>query len=107
MRHLFVVIFIFENNADVVQRVVKMEVFFMLLVALVFNCSQVEAQKNKEADKFDEQLWNFSTNFLLQYHSQWPLRRVVIVYHPEPGKGKIRHFICILDRNFGTCRSQN
>jgi len=65
-----------------------MAVLFLLLVACI-STFNVKAQKKNE-DILDLELWNLATNFILQFHAQWPIRRVVIVYHPYPGKGRIK-----------------
>ncbi|CAB3366058.1 Hypothetical predicted protein [Cloeon dipterum] len=50
---------------------------FIALLGLFF---LVSAQRKDE--DWDEVLWFQACEFVLQYHSQWPMRRTVIVYHP-------------------------
>jgi hypothetical protein len=54
---------------------------------LVMLAVQVHGQKPTD-DVFDEELWNLASDFLLQYHSQWPLRRLIVVFSTYKGRGE-------------------
>lgn len=74
----------------------KMPGWTLLLVALV-TCLvvSVDTQSSVAKDfKYEENEWLVASEFLLTYHSQWPIRRMIGVYHVFPGFGE-RHTLPI------------
>jgi hypothetical protein len=58
-----------------------------VLFAISFLVCDPGAEAQRKGEVFDEAAWNFANEFIMQYHSQWPIRRAVIVYHPYAGRG--------------------
>ncbi|XP_059473280.1 uncharacterized protein LOC132195355 [Neocloeon triangulifer] len=58
-----------------------------LVISVLFCCIflQVCGQKNVN-EEWDEKAWTQACEFVLQYHSQWPIRRAAIAYYALKGR---------------------
>jgi hypothetical protein len=62
----------------------------MLAAFVTCLAGSVDSQLPRNELKFDPSDWAVASDILLQYHSQWPIRRLIVVYSLFAGFGE-RH----------------